>query len=225
MAEALSMTLGKYRHYENTNPKTGYKREHLPVDFARKLADVVEACGVPREEVMALAGVPAFAHLPSPPVGAALHHSEGEPGIVEVGNVDFAAVGRFDMGISAGPGSLLNPHQEPIGYDLFRVQWLRALSTASPSRLCVVRVEGDSMAPLLNEDDWVLVDRTQTEVPPEAVYVIRIADAVFVKRLSLNYADQRVRVLSVNTGYPAQDLPPAEVEIIGRAVAVVARKL
>jgi SOS-response transcriptional repressor LexA len=65
VAEALGWTLTRYQHYEDR-----YRRNYLPLELARSLADIFAARGVPAAEVMALAGlemsVPETAPAPAP---------------------------------------------------------------------------------------------------------------------------------------------------------------
>jgi SOS-response transcriptional repressor LexA len=52
VAEALGWTLTRYQHYEDR-----YRRNYLPLELARSLADIFAVRGVPAAEVMALAGL------------------------------------------------------------------------------------------------------------------------------------------------------------------------
>ena len=52
VAEALGWTLTRYQHYEDR-----YRRNYLPLELARSLADIFAIRGVPAAEVMALAGL------------------------------------------------------------------------------------------------------------------------------------------------------------------------
>ncbi len=147
------------------------------------------------------------------------------PGIIELGTGEYASVGRFDAALSAGHGSLLEAEPDPLGYQLFEAQWLRSITQAAPDYLAVVRVDGDSMEQTLSNGDWVLVDLTQRSFNREGVYALRIGDAGWIKRLSLNLRDRLIRVISDNTLYPIQELAEEELVIIGRVVCIVARRV
>jgi len=146
-------------------------------------------------------------------------------GIVELGAADYASVGRFDAALSAGHGSLLESEPDPLGFQLFEAQWLRSITQAAPSHLAVVRVDGDSMEQTLSNGDWVLVDLTQRSFNREGVYALRIGDAGWIKRLSLNLRDRLIRVISDNNVYPMQELDEEDLDIIGRVVCIVARRV
>ena len=62
VAEALGWTLTRYQHYEDR-----YRRNYLPLELARSLADIFATRGVPSAEVMALAGLetPALESAPA----------------------------------------------------------------------------------------------------------------------------------------------------------------
>ena len=147
------------------------------------------------------------------------------PGIIDLGTGEYASVGRFDAALSAGHGSLLEAEPDPLGYQLFEAQWLRSITQAAPDYLAVVRVDGDSMEQTLSNGDWVLVDLTQRSFNREGVYALRIGDAGWIKRLSLNLRDRLIRVISDNTLYPIQELAEEELVIIGRVVCIVARRV
>jgi hypothetical protein len=70
-----------------------------------------------------------------------------------------------------------------------------------PGRLSLIRVEGDSMAPTLSDGDEILVDGGDgASRLRDGIYVLRIEDALVVKRLALGPAAglgaQRQRGLS-----------------------------
>lgn len=51
VAEALGWTLTRYQHYEDR-----YRRNYLPLELARELADLFATRGVPKADVLELAG-------------------------------------------------------------------------------------------------------------------------------------------------------------------------
>lgn len=147
------------------------------------------------------------------------------PGIIEIGSTPFAAIARYDAGLSAGPGCILDPHEQPLGYHVFEQQWLNALTRAAPQHLAILRVDGDSMEPSLHDGDWVLVDRTQRRFNREGIYAMQVGDAVWVKRLSLNLRDRLIRIISDNEMYETQELAEDEVSLVGRVIWIVGRKV
>lgn len=146
--------------------------------------------------------------------------------IVEAPKQEFIPIGRYDTSFSMGPGSLLGDDPEPLGYWMIESQWLRALSKAAAAELAIVRCTGDSMQQTLFDGDWVLVDRTQRRLSREGIYAIRVGDDSWVKRISLNIKTKKIRVLSDNPTTPPQpDVDEDELSVIGRVIALVARKI
>ena len=131
----------------------------------------------------------------------------------------LVTVKRHPVTVSASPGALVSEElRKP--YFAFDERWLKALTASRPSKLSIVRVEGDSMAPTLNADDEVLVDLGDCEGRlGDGIYVLRIDDAVVVKRLALNPTGRRVTVQSDNPAYP--DWPDCsfdQINCIGRVI-------
>jgi phage repressor protein C with HTH and peptisase S24 domain len=131
----------------------------------------------------------------------------------------LVSIKRHPVMVSAGPGAFVT---EELGKACFAFdeRWLRALTASGPAKLSVVRVEGDSMAPTLNAGDDILVDLGDAgERLRDGIYVLRIDDAVVVKRLALNPIGRRVTVQSDNPAYP--DWPDCgldEINCIGRVI-------
>lgn len=129
------------------------------------------------------------------------------------------SVKRHPVLVSAGPGAIVT---EELGkpYFAFDERWLKALTATSPSNLSIVRVEGDSMAPTLNPGDDILVDLGDAaERLRDGIYVLRIDEALVVKRLALNPVGRRITVQSDNPAYP--DWPDCgldDINPIGRVI-------
>lgn len=138
---------------------------------------------------------------------------------------DYISIARFDAAFSAGGGAVLDPNTQPLGYQLFEKAWLHAITKASPNDLAVVRVRGDSMEPTLSDGDWVLMDRTASALSQEGVYAIQVGDSAWIKRLSLNFAARKIRIISDNSFYDPQEVDEADIYIVGRIIAIVARRL
>jgi len=131
----------------------------------------------------------------------------------------LVSVKRHLVSVSAGPGAIVG---EELGkaYFAFDERWLKALTPSAPSNLSVVKVEGDSMAPTLNAGDDILVDLGDAaERLRDGIYVLRIDDALVVKRLALNPLGRRVTVQSDNPAY--SDWPDCRLDginCIGRVI-------
>ncbi|MBW8785883.1 MAG: LexA family transcriptional regulator [Novosphingobium sp.] len=128
-------------------------------------------------------------------------------------------VNRHAAAVSAGPGAIV---QEELGkpYFAFDERWLKTLTPSSPTNLSIVRVEGDSMAPTLNAGDDILVDLGDAgDRLRDGIYVLRIDEALVVKRLALNPIGRRVTIQSDNPAYPDwPDCSLDEIKPIGRVI-------
>jgi len=129
------------------------------------------------------------------------------------------SVKRHPVSVSAGPGAVV---REELGkpYFAFDERWLKALTASRPSNLSIVRVEGDSMAPTLNPGDDILVDLDDCEERlRDGIYVLRVDDALVVKRLALNPRGRRLTIQSDNPAYPDwPDCALDEISCIGRVI-------
>ncbi len=122
---------------------------------------------------------------------------------------------KLDVGASAGPGAM-NDAEALAGKIGFDEKWLRKLGV-EPAHLSLIRVDGDSMAPTLNNGDDIMVDSSAaTGMLRDGVHVIRMDDVLMVKRLAKGPAG-RLSVLSDNPAYP--DWP----DVNGEAVAIIGR--
>ena len=131
----------------------------------------------------------------------------------------LVSIKRHPVSVSAGPGAIVS---EELGkpYFAFDERWLKALTPTAPSNLSIVRVEGDSMAPTLNAGDDILVDLgDSSQRLRDGIYVLRIDDAVVVKRLALNPTGRRLTVQSDNPAYPDwPDCSLDDIKVIGRVI-------
>jgi phage repressor protein C with HTH and peptisase S24 domain len=127
---------------------------------------------------------------------------------------EWVEVPRLDLGASAGPGAV--PPGEAV-FDAFRFsrRWLAEQGLES-AELSAIRVEGDSMEPLLNDGDEILIDRRPLPFR-DGIHVVRVGDTLMVKRVA-NAGPGRVVLLSQNLAYPPVEVAADEVAIIGRVV-------
>ena len=126
---------------------------------------------------------------------------------------EWIAVRRLPLDASAGPGSL---SAQEISFDVYRFsrRWLREMGLEGAD-LSAIRVEGDSMEPLLRSGDEIFVDRNKRA--GEGIHVVRIGDALHVKQVQASVPG-RIKLISANEAYAPIDLARSEVEIIGRVV-------
>ncbi|MDX1465588.1 MAG: S24 family peptidase [Halomonas sp.] len=130
---------------------------------------------------------------------------------------DYAFVPLYDAQCSAGAGAW-NDHCRVLTYLSFTRYSLRKQGL-TPEHLSAIRVDGDSMEPVLHNGDTVLIDHTRTNIEGEGIYVIRLDDHLYAKRLQRSF--DGVAVISENPSYDRLTVPKerlVELEVIGRAV-------
>ncbi|MAB45750.1 MAG: transcriptional regulator [Erythrobacter sp.] len=125
----------------------------------------------------------------------------------------FVQVPRLPLEASAGPGAF---SAEEISYDAFQFsrRWLREMGLEGAD-LTAIRVEGDSMEPLLRSGDEIFVDRNKRG--GEGVFVVRIGDALHVKQVQ-SRGPGDIALISANDAYAPIELARDEIEVIGRVV-------
>lgn len=107
------------------------------------------------------------------------------------------------------------------GWDVTR-EWLRknVPNCTAPGNLAIVTGFGDSMKPLYNPGDPLLVDRGVTRVDFDAIYFFRVGDEGFIKRLQRIPGNGLVAI-SENSSYRDWTITPQmDFEVFGRVIKV-----
>jgi SOS-response transcriptional repressor LexA len=130
---------------------------------------------------------------------------------------------KLAIGASAGAGAI-NDIEALAGKVDFDEAWLRKMGL-DPERLSLIRVEGDSMQPTLNDGDDIMVDTAAADrTPKKGIHVLRLDGTLMVKRL-LPAKGGKLSIISDNPAYaPMEDVDAKEMTVIGRVVWV-GRKL
>ena len=140
------------------------------------------------------------------------------PDLPSIGT-DMIAVSQYAVEASAGPGALTAGEGE-LSRIAFPERWLRRLSGGDPTRLSIIRVSGDSMEPTLSDGDEILVSGDDgADRLRDGIYVLRVDNALIVKRVAMNPANRRFTIKSDSEGYPDwPDCDLASLEIVGRVI-------
>lgn len=141
---------------------------------------------------------------------------------LEVGGTIFAAVPRFDLAASAGPGALIddNANEHADGYQLIDLVSLQRLTSAPAESIASITVRGDSMDPTLRHGDQILIDRSVAK-PTDGIFVIHAYGELLVKRLTVNLGAEIIHVSSDNDLHPDFQIKAAEQDrlfIVGRVI-------
>lgn len=132
---------------------------------------------------------------------------------------DYTYIPHYPAEVSAGGGAE-NGSVGPPSYLAFLEWWLKK-RRLKRDNLFAVTVRGDSMEPELSDGDVVVVDRSRTDISEDALFVIRQASWLFVKRLQRR-SSGKVMILSTNPRYEPEEVGPEtpenEFQVIGKVV-------
>ena len=146
------------------------------------------------------------------------------------GPAEGAASGRLvhvpllEIEVSAGDGGfdyVAEDPAEPPGWPFDR-SLLGTIYDGAPDSLRLVMVRGESMSPLLEDGDMVLVNTADTQPSPPGVFVLYDGVGLMVKSLELVPAGpsdaQMIRISSANPHYSAYQRRIVEIDIKGRII-------
>ncbi len=143
----------------------------------------------------------------------------GGPADLDTVPEGLIAISRSAVGASAGPGAVSdeNPARPMFAFDQ---RWLKQLTAAASANLSMIRVEGDSMAPTLNDGDDILIDLSDLGGRlRDGIYVLRVEDTLLVKRLAVHPLGRSVTVQSDNPAYPDwADCALDTIHCVGRVI-------
>lgn len=135
---------------------------------------------------------------------------------------DDVPIPQFDTGGKMGNG--LELRDQPGLIKSWRVDhaWLaqNVRGATAPGNLCIVTGFGDSMRPMFNPGDPLLVDRGVVTADYDAVYFFRVDGEGFIKRLQ-KIPGKGLMALSENPAYQAWVVEPTmDFEVFGRVLKV-----
>lgn len=134
-----------------------------------------------------------------------------DPGVVAIPEVRVVA--------AAGGGTLAE--YEPLGDSwFFPVAWLRHELRARAGDLKIISIDGDSMEPVLESGDKVLVDTSRNTPTPPGIFVLHDGLGLVAKQIEfVPNTDPPVLVIkSANPRYQDYERTVDEVNIIGRVI-------
>ncbi len=138
---------------------------------------------------------------------------------VPVGPEALIPIARYPVSASAGTGAL-DGLERPTAQLGFSKGWLEQLSRAEPEDLSIIKVEGDSMFPTLNDGDDIMVDRSSaSRRVTDGIYVLRHDDTLMVKRITVNPSRGTLVVSSDNAAYASwPECASTDIDALGRVV-------
>lgn len=141
------------------------------------------------------------------------------------GLADDLRIPRFDTGGAMGAGVELRDQPGVIQSLRVSQEWLHKnlRHYTSAANLCVVTGFGDSMRPMYNPGDPLLVDLGVAKADIDGVFFFRVGNEGFIKRLQRIPSAQglQIRAKSENTKYDAWDITEdMDLQIFGRVLKV-----
>ncbi|WP_299001738.1 helix-turn-helix transcriptional regulator [uncultured Shewanella sp.] len=131
---------------------------------------------------------------------------------------EYAYIPVYNVTVSTGHG-IYSKDESITRHLAFRKRWLQ-FRNLTPSDLAVVYASGDSMEPTIHSNNSLLVATNQTSLKDGCIYVLRINDDLFAKRLQKGL-DGSVILISDNKEYEKQRIEKDKIEllnIIGKVV-------
>jgi phage repressor protein C with HTH and peptisase S24 domain len=143
---------------------------------------------------------------------------EGEPPDLTRDPEAFVPIPALEPPARAGRGRVVETVLATAEPYQFRRSWILDHLQVDPEALRVMRIEGDSMQPTLQEGDLVLVNTGRRQPSPPGIFILFDGMALVAKRLELtgDAGQPRVRVRSDNPAYEAYERPLDAISIIGR---------
>lgn len=117
-----------------------------------------------------------------------------------------------DISASAGYGCLNGDHCE---YDTVYID-STLLPLATSKNIDAIRVHGDSMTPRINDGDTIFVDKSQRDIRNGKIFIIRLNEEIFVKRIYVSPHGLIIR--SDNHDYPQFEIKKEEADILGQVI-------
>jgi len=143
--------------------------------------------------------------------------------IKKAANDEYYYIPAYEIEASAGHGAFTEGATTPAKHLAFRKDWVHD-RRLSPSSLSAIFTRGDSMEPTIPDGATILVDGSRIEPLDGKIYVIRIDDRLWVKRVQWILGGG-LRLISDNRIYSdidvsKADLEHADVQICGQVVYV-----
>ena len=94
---------------------------------------------------------------------------------------------------------------------------MKSIVPSLTNTLEAINVDGESMEPTLLDGSIVFIDREQTNINKDGIFIASTTAGLFIKRIRQR-ADGMVELISDNKAYSPEIITADEVEIVGRVV-------
>lgn len=115
--------------------------------------------------------------------------------------------------VSAGGGAVVDESDlDVVRYLDVAERWAKQHLPRDLSRIRVLGVRGDSMAPDIQHDDVLFVDTGTRHFDAPGLYVLNWQGRALVKRLVPEMRSGRLAIVSTNPAYPPEYVEPGEID-------------
>lgn len=97
---------------------------------------------------------------------------------------------------------------------------MKSIVPSFNNRLEAINVDGESMEPTLQDGSIVFIDRKQTNINKDGIFIASTTAGLFIKRIRQR-ADGMVELISDNKAYSPEIITSSEIKIVGRVVGNV----
>lgn len=133
---------------------------------------------------------------------------------------EFALIPGYNVQVSAGWGSEGSDEAEPSRHLAFRKRWLKWRGF-SEKDLVIVWAKGDSMEPVISNNNTLVINTAQKQLTDGNIFVLRNDNQLWVKRVQVRPGSWVL--LSDNSNYPPFEVPMDEqnnFEVVGQVVHI-----
>jgi len=118
---------------------------------------------------------------------------------------------------SAGGGGF-SEHEEEAVFIKIPSELFDGLGTKN-EHIKAIQSIGDSMEPLIRENDIILINTQETQLAENKIFLISTNDGLFIKKIAFN--DEGIRLISENKRYNDIHIYDENIEILGEVIASV----
>lgn len=204
----ISLGIGKNVAYLQQYLKKG-SPVRLPEEQRKKLALILE---VDEQE---LTDIPITSPIPAHITGTNAIASKISSIFIKK---DEVIIDVIDATACCGDG-IENLPEKVCGHWKLPLNEFKSITAGNPDNIKMLRVQGDSMQPTINEGDWVWVDVSNNYVSSDGIYLLRMATGLAVKRLQSGLSN--IVIKSDNSSYSDITAEVGEINIIGKVVYIL----
>ena len=131
---------------------------------------------------------------------------------------DEAVIDMIDATACCGDG-IDNLPEKVCGHWKLPLVDFKSIVSGNPNNIKMLRVQGDSMQPTINEGDFVWVDVSNNFVGSDGIYLIKTHTGLSVKRLQSGL--NNITILSDNPIYKNEIATMGEIQVVGKVVHIL----